>query len=49
MRDQQHGAVRFGEQWIWPQDVRQDAQLAEQIYHFKHAPREVELDELTTD
>jgi hypothetical protein len=22
----------------WPQDVRRDAALAEQIYQFKHAP-----------
>jgi len=50
MRDEQHGAFRFRNRWIWPQDVRQDAELAELIYQFTHAPRrsdEAELDEVT--
>lgn len=49
MRDQRQSAVRFGNQWIWPQDVRRDAELAERIYQFTQAPRrsdEAELDEV---
>ena len=39
MRNEQHGAFRFRDRWIWPQDVRRDAELAERIYQFTLAPR----------